>query len=522
MNARRAAPYVAGALAVLGMAAIGLRISYRSQMRVAAGDSIWRLTYTIDFNASKPGARVRAAFPFDTAYCRIFDHQAISPGVAAEVMRTAHADNREISLTADHAGPARATLQFDLHLRPKPTWRDGAPSGKLSTEERANCLRPERSIQVENLVVTDALSSIRGDDDPKSDALVARIFEFCLTEIAPGGRDSPRDAVGAIERGAAGNFGRARAMVALCRAAKIPARLVAGFEIKLNAAAQTHRWVEVLLGGRWEPFDPENGFVRELPRNFIPVRRDGFDIVRGKDVASLGETYAIMRLQKPERAVAAARSPLDILDLTRLPVEADVVLSLVLLMPLGALATSILRTIIGIRTFGTFTPTLIALSFVYSDWRMGIVVFFIVLTLGLTSRTLIDRLRLLVVPRLSIMLTIVVLCMVFSISAFEYLDWTPTAQAVLLPMVILTMMVERFFLTVEEDGFGVSIRLLAATLAVAFCCYLLLCWNAVGRLLLAYPETHLFTIAVLILLGRYSGYRLVELWRFRDAGHGEG
>ena len=31
-----------------------------------------------------------------------------------------------------------------------------------------------------------------------------------------------------------------------------------------------------------------------------------------------------------------------------------------------------------------------------------------------------------------------------------------------------------------------------------------------------YPELHLFTVAALILLGRYTGYRLTELWRFRD------
>jgi hypothetical protein len=43
-------------------------------------------------------------------------------------------------------------------------------------------------------------------------------------------------------------------------------------------------------------------------------------------------------------------------------------------------------------------------------------------------------------------------------------------------------------------------------------------WGAVGRFLFAYPEAHLITIAVLILMGRYTGYRLSELLRFRDFG----
>ena len=47
-------------------------------------------------------------------------------------------------------------------------------------------------------------------------------------------------------------------------------------------------------------------------------------------------------------------------------------LKVILLLPLGALVTAIVRTIIGTRTFGTFTPTLLALAFVYNDWRTGV------------------------------------------------------------------------------------------------------------------------------------------------------
>ena len=41
-------------------------------------------------------------------------------------------------------------------------------------------------------------------------------------------------------------------------------------------------------------------------------------------------------------------------------------------------------------------------------------------------------------------------------------------------------------------------------------------WDDVGQLVLVYPEIHLITLAAFILIGRYSGYRLTELWRFRD------
>ena len=102
------------------------------------------------------------------------------------------------------------------------------------------------------------------------------------------------------------------------------------------------------------------------------------------------------------------------------------------------------------------------------------------MVLGLTSRTLLDRLKLLLVPRLSIILTLVVMCLVFAVSVLDYFEYTPSAQAVLLPMVILTMTVERFYVTTEEDNAWFALHLLASTLGMAFCVYLVLRWDTVG------------------------------------------
>jgi hypothetical protein len=343
------------------------------------------------------------------------------------------------------------------------------------------------------------------------------LFEFCAFELEPGGDTAADDAAGALETGRASALGRVRAFVALCRASKMPARLVTGFEIRETAGLRPHTWAEVLVGDAWVPYDPENGFSGEMPHRFVPVRRDGVEIVHISGARDLEATYALVRLPPSSGQWAGRpRHVLDILDLTRLPLEVHQVLSLILLLPLGALVTSIFRTMIGIRTFGTFTPALIALSFVFADWRTGVLVFATVLALGLVSRAFLERLKLLMVPRLSVVLTLVVLLIVFLVSVLDYCGLTPSAQAVLLPMVILTMTVERFYLTTEEDGARFAVQLLGGTVLVASCCFLVLCWNRVGRMLLAYPEMHLFTLAALVLVGRYTGYRLSELWRFRD------
>jgi hypothetical protein len=185
-------------------------------------------------------------------------------------------------------------------------------------------------------------------------------------------------------------------------------------------------------------------------------------------------------------------------------------------MPLGALVTCVFRNVIGMKTSGTFTPTLLALSFVFADWHTGLVILVAAMILGIATRYLIDGLKLLILPRLGIMLTLIIFCIVYGISTLEYFRVAPGTHAVLLPMVILTMLVERFYITTQEDGPGVAMQHLAGTAIVGFCCYLILRWGTVAQLLLAYPESHFFTIAAMVLIGRYTGYQLLEPWRFRD------
>jgi hypothetical protein len=289
-----------------------------------------------------------------------------------------------------------------------------------------------------------------------------------------------------------------------------------GLQIKQSPDIKPHVWAEALIDNRWEPFDPENGFTRELPHNYVAVRHDSSAIVHTDEVADLQATFSATLIHPEEPQRAGGRRFSDVLDLTRLPAEMREAFEIILLMPLGALVTALFRTVIGLRTFGTFTPTLIALAFVFNDWKTGLVVFAVVMVLGLTTRKMLDKLKLLLVPRLSVILTLVALCMVFSVSVLDFYEYTPSAQAVLLPMVILTMTVERFFLVSEEDSPRFALQLLATTLFVAACCYLVLRWQTLGGGLLVYPEVHLITIAVFILLGRYTGYRMNELWRFHD------
>lgn len=518
MNARKAVPCVVATLVVLGSACVGVRVYLRRQMAMVPGDSLWRISYTVEFHARKVGARLRLGIPADTPHARVFRQDLFHSGLTPARGRPSRAGNREADLTAVRPGVCSATARFDVHLSPRSLWRSIPPPAAISPEDRAAWLRSTRTIQVEDGRLAAALAPLRQDGWRPAD-LVPRLFDYCQSEIALDA-DGPSDAAGVLEAKRGTAIGRTRAFVALCRAAKTPARLVVGFNLQPREQSEPRIWAEVLTDHVWEPYDLVDGHARQLPHTFVPVWRDGDAVARVWDGHGLRTSFVVFRLP-PSPGMFRSEvhaSPLEILDLTRLPLEMHRALAVILLLPLGALVTAVFRTVIGLRTFGTFTPSLVALSFVYSDWRAGVFVFVLAIGLGLASRAGLERLKLLLVPRLSLVLTLIVWCIVFSVSFLDYLQLIPSTQAVLLPMVILTMTVERFYVTSEEDGPRFAVLLLAGTVLVATCCYGVLRWDAVGDLLLMFPELHLFTLAVLVLLGRYTGYRLTELWRFRDLG----
>jgi hypothetical protein len=87
-------------------------------------------------------------------------------------------------------------------------------------------------------------------------------------------------------------------------------------------------------------------------------------------------------------------------------------------------------------------------------------------------------------------------------------------------MVIMTMTIERFFVVAEESGVHAALTMAASTGAVASITYVLISWEYLQLLFFTYPELLLVVVAGQLALGRYVGFRLTELWRFRRLTEG--
>ena len=497
-------------LVLLGAIAIMVRWTSPAEENKTSEYKNFQIKYSIRFLSSNSDTKISLFLPNDTSRYRIasetMNYQNLVVGSAVADQKRGR---RVVGVALRKNQPGIFTASFKLVRRKEKTI-----SAPLVLEERQFYLKDELKIQRTSPEIIKEAESLLAPKIKTRD-LIMRIFEYSRHQIERSSDLEADDALTAITEKKASTIGRARAMVALCRASDIPARLVTGFILLSNENARPYTWVEVFHQKKWHAFDPAVGYAWKVPDEYYPVVRNQAQIATGPFL-EISPKYQIEPLKEAFSVVKAEPALKDIANLERLPVGMRNVVAIVLLLPLGALITAVFRNFVGLATFGTFAPSLLALSFVMSDWRTGLVVLISVLGVGVIARGLLDRLKLLMVPRLGIVLTMVIGLMTLAISIFDYFNLTPSANAVLLPTVILAIFIERLYVTEIEDGTRNVVKLFFGTVLVSATCFFALNSEILRQWVIRFPETLLIVIALLIIIGRYSGYRFMELFRFKD------
>lgn len=280
---------------------------------------------------------------------------------------------------------------------------------------------------------------------------------------------------------------------------------------------------EVFLANKWIPIDTNRGYFGERPDNFLIIHRNYQEVERliskkRVSYAIQAERARINRYNKAEfkKEVIKSDSIFSKLSLYRLPLPLQTMFTTILLIPIGALVLSLARNIIGIPTFGIFTPILLTLFFKETSFGFGMLFFSVVVGMGILEKYILDKFYLLAVPRLSIILTLIIILMLGY--SFFSVDMTSISQRHLsfFPIVIVTLIIERLSIMITEEGMLNTFKTLLGTLIIVVLVYSLYFIDALEMFIFTNPELLFTVMGLLVLVGKYKGYRLSEFIRFKD------
>lgn len=182
-------------------------------------------------------------------------------------------------------------------------------------------------------------------------------------------------------------------------------------------------------------------------------------------------------------------------------------------LPFGAMIVVFVRSILGWKTFGLFTPMLLAMSYLQSGPVLGPAISIAAILIGMLCAPLLKWLQLSRVAFLGVLIAIVVTCLG---AVAEQTGENLLASA--FPVVVTALIVERWWTSWETQGPRQALKETLLTLFVA----MVIQFAIASPILIAIGTSQPLSLTIgsaimMTLLGRYRGLRLSEIVRFRLA-----
>ncbi|HSX87116.1 MAG TPA: inactive transglutaminase family protein [Pseudomonas sp.] len=464
-------------------------------------DDLWNIDARVEFQAS-PREPVKLQMfvpPLNQDYVSL-NESFISNNYGVSINR--NDGNRKVTWSARRAS-GKQTLYYRLVLTKRYSGEQAKAKGPIFRD----------SIPVE------------GAEKIAADALLAPIrqhsadVETFISETIKRVNNSNDDNVKLLLAGDASTANKAKAIELLLSIAHVPMERLHTIRLAADIQQSPELWLRSFNGEKWLYFNPETG-EQGLPADRLVWWLGDADLI---DLEGGKQAKVSFSLNNSEmNAIRLAKLTDENTDagfleysLYGLPLQTQQTFMIMVMIPIGVLVILILRNLGGLQTLGTFTPVLIALAFRETQLGFGIILFTVITTLGLSLRSYLEHLKLQMLPRLSVVLTFVVV-LIAVISLFSHkLGLERGLSVALFPMVILTMTIERLSITWEERGGGHAFKVAVGTLVAATLAHLLMSVPQLVYFVFTFPAVLMILVGFMLAMGRYRGYRLTELFRFK-------
>jgi len=464
--------------------------------------SAWEIEKRISFQADDGPVKLVVNIPSESQGINIVTESIVAPKYG--VSRSTKNDNRQVTLSTRKAsGLQTVFIRVIVSLVEK---QFGETVGEPPAVSRPQLAEPQSAAARELLEIAETKSS-------DTATLVPQVLEQLSTEGNVAKITEAGPEVGPLAR-------KADAAVILLALKGIAARRANGIDLKAKRGdISMQYWLEVYEDGKWEAYDVDKNEIG-VPSTYLPWSRGKAPLTSLTGGRDLKSTISTIRLEQSELEMVLARGKtkrdeLITFSLFSLPLATQDVYRILVVVPFGIFILVVLRNVIGVKSLGTFMPVLIALAFRETQLVWGLILFSVVVATGLLFRFYLEQLKLLLVPRLASVLIFVVLLMAVLSVLTNALGFQRGLSVALFPMVIMAMTIERVSVLWDERGPAEAITQAIGSLAIASLCYLLMTLPFIEHLFFTFPELLLVLLGATVLLGRYTGYRLLELRRFR-------
>jgi len=481
---------------VLALFAAGLGTAvYRQQayhipMLPGAQQTVWQVEARVEYLAQGGATQVYLTLPPEQSEFRLIGESSASSGFGFEISTQ---DRQRRAHWTKRFARGEQVLFYKLDLVEDPDHRvEPAPAGEPAAQTW------DEPYQTAALQLLQSVIPVSAD--------AASLAQQLSSEVSQAGANQNLSLL--LDR-----YSPPQLMASLLNAAGVPARTVQVLELEDGRRRQGLRdLVQVWDDEAWQLFDPMTGMVDDDQLLLWQTASPAVLEVLGGSRSRV--SFSIISQTRPATTLVDRNAPGFDISLYNLPIAEQSMFKLIMLLPVGALMVVVMRILVGLKTSGTFMPVLIALAFLQTELLTGVTSFVLVVAVGLMIRSYLSSLNLLLVSRIATLVVVVIgIITLFSLLSYQF-GMMGGLTITFFPMIILAWTIERMSIVWEEQGPREVVVQGGGSLLVAVFAFLVMDQQLVRHLAFNFPELNLCVLAMILLLGRYTGYRLLELHRF--------
>lgn len=191
-------------------------------------------------------------------------------------------------------------------------------------------------------------------------------------------------------------------------------------------------------------------------------------------------------------------------------------LMLLFLFPLVAGLVAFSRQVVGVSGFGMIVPALLSVAFLSTGGLVGLVLLTFILLAATLGRVAIKKVKVPYLPKLAILIWLISMAVLGLLIMSPMIGLERLSSVGIFPIMIFVLLAETFIEAQITRNFSSSLGMTLETVVLAFVAYWVIGSPAVQTGVLLQPEISVIVILIIdLLIGKYKGLRLSEIWRFR-------
>jgi hypothetical protein len=187
---------------------------------------------------------------------------------------------------------------------------------------------------------------------------------------------------------------------------------------------------------------------------------------------------------------------------------------LILLTPFLAFFVSFVRVVIGLPTLDMLVPIALAFALVAVGITVGLLVLAAILIASYLSKVSLSKVRIMFYPKRSLSMIFLALAVFAALTLGVVLEFEQILSVSIFPILVLMLLGDMIVSVQLHKSSAETFLITGTTIFIGLVGYVTATSTTIQNVVILYPEIILLVIPANIIVGRYFGLRVLEVFRF--------